>query len=394
VRGFLAKFVALSIVSGTTIGINKILMTYFGLSLQASNWQLGAISAAETFGLAVGTLPAGVLVSRGNPRALYGQASAVLAVCFLVIPRLGVWFVLPPLMAFVGFCIAFRIVSMNAIFLGELRALGHGWAGWYRGTLSLGTMAIGPWFGNLFTRAVGTKPSFAISAGLFAVMATLGVLALPRKRANVVQSQTRKGNWLVPLWQDRVVRQACLMEGLSGYCASFFGTFMLVILIRDHGWARERAIHILLLNGCVYVSVLLGAGWVLTKVTRAVLDRLVYGAAVVAMVGLGLADRPAFFVVWTGLFSLALGFNNLINIAAVASSRCDRGHVSGVTTLMQMFGGCLGSFLGGVLSCLFHLQHLFVLFSLPWLAAVLIRTRRREPSPVNGLPVAGEVARE
>jgi predicted MFS family arabinose efflux permease len=393
VRGFLAKFVALSVVSGTTIGINKILMTYFGLSLQASNWQLGAISAAETFGLAVGTLPAGVLASRGNPRALYGQASAVLAVCFLVIPRLGVWFVLPPLMAFVGFCIAFRIVSMNAIFLGELRVLGHGYAGWYRGTLSLGTMAIGPWVGNLFTRAIGTKQTFAISAGLFAAMATVGVLALPRKRDDGAPLG-RQGNWLLPLWQDRVVRHACLMEGLSGYCASFFGTFMLVILIRDHGWARERAIQILLLNGVAYVSVLLAAGWVLARVARTVLDRLVYGTAVVAMVGLGLATRPAFFVAWTALFSVALGFNNLINITAVSSSRCDRGHVSGVTTLMQMFGGCLGSFLGGVLGCVFDLQHLFVLFALPWLAAFLIRTRRNRQPLSHGLPAATELARE
>jgi ACDE family multidrug resistance protein len=384
-RAFLAKFVALSIVSGTTIGINKILLTYFGLSLQATNWQLGLISASETLGLALGTLPAGVLVSRGNPRGLYGQASAVLAICFLLIPRLGVWFLLPPLMAFVGFFISFRIVSMNAIFLGELKGLGHGFAGWYRGTLSLGTMAIGPWFGNFFTRKLGLSSTFLISSGLFAGMATFGVLALPRKHSEVAfVASAKPEHWLLVLWRNPVVRRACLMEGLSGYCSSFFSTFMLVILIRDHGWSRERAIHILLLNGTAYVTVLLAAGWVLAKVERRILDRIVYSAAVVAMVGLGLAGRPAAFVVWTALFSLSLGFNNLINITSVSASNCDRGHISGVTTLTQMFGGCLGSALGGALSCVVKLQLLFVVFALPWVAASVIRQPGRpavEASP-------------
>jgi predicted MFS family arabinose efflux permease len=159
---------------------------------------------------------------------------------------------------------------------------------------------------------------------------------------------------------------------------------MLVILIRDHGWSRERAIHILLLNGTAYVTVLLAAGWVLAKVERRILDRIVYSAAVVAMVGLGLAERPAAFVVWTALFSLSLGFNNLINITSVSASNCDRGHISGVTTLTQMFGGCLGSALGGALSCVVKLQLLFVVFALPWVAASVIRQPGRsavEASP-------------
>ena len=265
-RGFLIKFVGLSIVSGSTIGISKILITVFGLSLQATNWQLGLIGAAETLGLALGTIPAGIMVSRGSPRALYGKASAIVAVCYLLIPRLGVWFALLPLMLFTGFCISYRIVSMSSIFLGQLGAMGNGWAGWYKGTLALGTMAIGPWMGHLLTKGLGIKSTFYVSAGLFAGMATIGLLALPPTDGNGARrSRRRTGNCLRPIWQNRQVRLACFMEGLSGYCSAFFSTFMLVILMRDHGWARDRAVHLFVLNGVVYVSVLLGAGWVLSK---------------------------------------------------------------------------------------------------------------------------------
>lgn len=182
------------------------------------------------------------------------------------------------------------------------------------------------------------------------------------------------------------------MEGLSGFCASFFSTFILVILIRDHGWARDRAIRILLLNGTVYVFVLLAAGGIVGKVDRHVLDRLVYAVAAAAMVGLGLAGQPTAFFLWAALFSLALGFNNLINITAVSSSNCDRGHISGVTTLTQMFGGCLGSALGGALSCLLSLQLLFVVFALPWIAALAIRPAER--SDALALPEVAELSEE
>jgi predicted MFS family arabinose efflux permease len=379
-RDFLIKFVALSIVSGTTIGINKILITLFGLSLNASNWQLGLIGAAETLGLALGTLPAGVLVSRGNPRALYGLASAILAGAYLVIPHLRPWLLLLPVMTFTGFCIAFRIVSMSSIFLHRVGDLGPAWAGWYKGTLALGTSAIGPWAGEQLTRRLGLPPTFVVAAGLFLFMATLGVLALPRP--TVAASKPRRdGHWLLPIWRDRQVRWACLMEGLSGFSAALFSTFMLVVLMRDHAWPRERAVAVLVLYGTTSVAVLLFAGWVLAKVKRDRLDRVVYGALALALGGLGLSQRPFVIVLWTAVFALGIGFNNLVNITAISESRCDRGHVSGVSTLMQMSGGCLGAFLGGLLARWFSLQFVFVLFAAPWVLAFL-----RRPSPAHQVP--------
>jgi len=147
--------------------------------------------------------------------------------------------------------------------------------------------------------------------------------------------------------------------------------------MRDHGWARDKAVHLFVVNGVVYVSVLLGAGWVLSKVNRSILDGAIYCATALAMVGLGLAGRPAFFVLWTAVFSLGLGFNNLINVTNISTSNCDRGHVSGVATLMQMSGGCLGAFAGGLLSWVLSVQLLFVAFSAPWLLALILRPRRQ-----------------
>lgn len=371
---FLVPFVALSVVSGCTIGINKILMTLLGLSLHATNWQLGLIGSTETLGNALGTIPAGILVSRGSPRGLYAAASLVLAAIFLAIPRATAWWMLLPIMPVVGFCISFRIVSMNSSFLARLRRLGTGWAGWYKGTLSLGILALGPWVGHLLTRTVGVTTGFLASTGLFLAMAAFALVALPAERDRTAPAPPpRQGGWLAPILRDPHVRRACLMEGLSGFTSSFFGTFMLVVLMRDHGWSGSEAIHLLALQGTVYVSVLLGAAWFLSRIDRAFLDRGMCAGAAVALVGLGLSDRPEALLFWTALFALSLGFNNLLNVTTISASSCDRGHVSGVMNLAQMSGGCLGASVGGALATAFGLQHTFVLYAVPWFAALVLR---------------------
>ena len=69
-RAFLLRFIGLTLLSGVTIGMNKVLATLLGLHLHVSNFQLAAISSAETLAMALGTIPAGYILSRGNPKHL------------------------------------------------------------------------------------------------------------------------------------------------------------------------------------------------------------------------------------------------------------------------------------------------------------------------------------
>ena len=69
-RRFLVGFIGLTMLSGMTIGMNKVLATMFGLHLGVTNFQLALISSAETAAMALGTLPAGRILARGTPKVL------------------------------------------------------------------------------------------------------------------------------------------------------------------------------------------------------------------------------------------------------------------------------------------------------------------------------------
>jgi ACDE family multidrug resistance protein len=132
---FFLFFIILSLCSGLTIGMNKILITLLGLSLHLENWQLGLINGSETLAMALATLPAGLLLAVYSPRFVYGLVSILLLVIFLIISHIKFWYFLPALLVIAGFCIAFRIVAMSSSFLHYLPKIGNQWAGWYKGSL-------------------------------------------------------------------------------------------------------------------------------------------------------------------------------------------------------------------------------------------------------------------
>src|SRR5690606_19396187 len=254
---FFVSFILLSLLSGLTIGMNKILITLLGLSLDAESWQLGLISGAESLAMAAVTLPAGLLIGRYSPRLGYLAASLLLTLLYLTLAQVQHWLQLAFLMILCGICIAFRIVAMSSSFLQRLPEIGTHRAGWYKGTLSLGTMALGPLAGHSLSHAFSLDGALGTSAGLFAAMALLGWFTLPASRRRGAPDPSRSP-WLAALWSNRSVREACLFEGLGGSLFAFYSTFMLVIAIKELHWSQSEGVALLITSGAAYVSVLLG----------------------------------------------------------------------------------------------------------------------------------------
>ena len=67
---FAVAFVALSLTSGITIGMNKVLVTLLALRLDAESWQIGLLISAESLSMMLMSLPAGALIRRYGPRAI------------------------------------------------------------------------------------------------------------------------------------------------------------------------------------------------------------------------------------------------------------------------------------------------------------------------------------
>lgn len=101
-RGFLLQFLSLAALSGTTLGMSKLITTFYALGLGASAAQIGYISAAEALGMVVLTLPAGLLIDRLGSKKLYLFASLLPAALHLTILCWSSWLWLAAMRFLIG----------------------------------------------------------------------------------------------------------------------------------------------------------------------------------------------------------------------------------------------------------------------------------------------------
>lgn len=404
-RAFLLRFIGLTLLSGVTIGMNKVLATLLGLHLHVSNFQLAAISSAETLAMALGTIPAGYILSRGNPKHLYAGVSLSLALAFCVLPWLPGWQWVALLMFLVGLCISLRIVAMSTVFLVRLPELGQGKAGWYKGTLILGMQFLGPLCGNYLIAQLGLKAGFLISALMFAILAVLGWHVLPN---NTLPSNTapRKpaGQASLPgaaslreLLRLPIVRVTYLFEILASFTASSVGVFSILLAIRVLHWSAHHAVWLMAVQGlsCVLVLLFLGR-LVLASRHREQLYGGAHLAIMAALLILGLWPDSIAYLAASVLLGLGLGVNNLVNTDNIARAPVDKARVSAHLTLFGMVGGTAGALAAGRLADLTGLRNVFLIWLFPWLAAWLAfhgsRWLRRTPPAVSSLAPTTESA--
>ncbi|MGH8445225.1 MAG: MFS transporter [Solimonas sp.] len=371
IRRFLAGFISLSLLSGITIGMNKVLGTLLGLHLGVEHWQLGLIGGAETFAMALGTLPAGWLLSRGNPKILYAVVSLALTALFFVLPHIPSWQFVALTMFIVGLCISMRVVAVSTVFMVRLPELGQNRAGWYKGTLTLGMQFLGPLIGNELIARLGLTWGFATSGLMFVVLALLGWSVLPEsnrpKAAGPAAPAVRLPGSLRELLRMPDVRRTYLFEILGSMTASSYATFAILIAVEVLHWPLHLGVWLIAAQGIAYVGVLLGAGRLLLQRERVPLYyQLGHVLIVVGLILLGTMHVATAFVLASICFGIGLGLNNLINFSRLSQAPVDKARASAQLTLFGMLGGTFGAVSAGTLSRWFGLQGVYLLWIVPW----------------------------
>ena len=366
---FAYAFVSLALISGITIGMNKILVTLLALHLNAASWQIGLLIGAESLSMMLLSLPAGIYISKLGPRRVYAIASIGAMVLYPLIAYASTWYLAAIFLFIAGICIPFRVVSMNTSWLERLPEVGRSRAGWYRGTLMLGIGLLGPLLGNLSSARFGVHGSYWITSGLFAFMSVYGYFVLSHTRSAEVHD--RIGLALRDMLRhlhDPVVRQVCLFDGLGSMVRGFFGTFIIVIAVRQFHWETQAGITLMVIEGAAFVSVLLLLGSLATRLGEYKTYALSHVSIVLGLLVLGLSNGMVGLAIGALLQAIGQGFNHLVNVSRLAHTGRNMGHVSGLFTMVGMAGGFLGATLGGVLSSGFLLQHIFLLWIPIWLA--------------------------
>lgn len=367
---FTFAFITLTLTSGITIGMNKVLVTLLALRLDAQPWQMGLLISAESLSMMLMSLPAGLLISRYGAGRVYGVASVFAMLLYPLVASAGVWYVAALWLFIAGVCIPYRVVAMGSSWLERLPEIGTRRAGWYKGTLTLGIALVGPLLGSLAVENLDVRRGYWITSGLFAFMAVFGYAILSHRRSSASRTQSVRSNLLSMLGQLKhpVVRQVCLFDGMAGMVRGFFGTFVIVIAVRVLGWTEARGVLVMVLEGSIYVAVLLVIGPLAFRLGQDRLYDLGHTTLIAGLLVLGLTPNGVGLLIGAVLHALGQGFNHILNIARISELEGDKGHVSGLQTMVGMGGGFAGAAVGGLLSQGVALQHVFLLWIPLWLA--------------------------
>lgn len=369
--------------SGATIGMAKIVTSLYALSLGASALQVGIISAMESLGMVLLTLPAGFVIARYGARPVYFLSSLGPMLVNALIPLFHGWLWLALAQWLIGLFIPFRIVAMNSAFLRELQYLGLSKAGWYRGALTLGLGLLGPLLGNQLGSQEHWPWAFVLISLCFAAMAlySLGFWEADALADRVPASSlaTMLGHTRVLLGQPGI-REPCAMEALNSATTSVFSTFILLYALQDAGLSQDQAVALVAIQGMGAVLALFGLGYGLRHLSQGAGYSLGLGCTILALLVIGLSQQFAWLALAGIVLSIGAAGIHLLNMDRLSQQAQDRSQVSGLFNLASMAGGFVGAMAGGLISDLIGVGPLFLCWALLLAGVAGAGHTRRRPA--------------
>lgn len=379
-NGFLARFITLSVLAGTTIGMGNVITTLFALHLNATPFRVGLISGAATLGMMLVTLPAGFLIAKYGAKRVYLLASLNCMAIYLIVPWLGAWVALAVARGLVGASVPFRTISMNSTFLQRLKSFGQDKAGWFRASQSTGMAVLGPWLGTALTGSANFLISYICLAALFGVMALWSQNFLPEAEA---VAETSAGPGLLDqfrlMLKDLWVGESCLTEFVNSSVTSLFSSFILVLAITGLHLPKGMAVALVTTQGLATIAALFVLGPLLRKVRLVWAYAASLGFATAALLLVGFGREWLVLMLGAVCLAIAAATIHLVNMQRLAHSPIAKSKISSLLNLSGQTGSLLGSVAGGSLSLAIGLQNIFLAWiPLVWVTAAFCFWRHRQ----------------
>lgn len=368
-NAFLLRFAGLSMLAGLSIGIAKFTTSIFAIELNSNGIELGLIASAQSAGILIMSLPIGVLVDRVGPQKLFFIGSLLGGLLYGVMGFLSEPMLLALLTFLISFCMPFRFVSLNAVFMQQLDQVGMAKAGWFRAMHMIGFFMLGPMIAISILKVLEISGTFLFVAFLFAITAALSPSVMRFYQMPDISLQ-RKLN-LAEWWsQFELMRQrcelrlVCIIEFVAQAVMNFFSFYIVVIAITNYQMSSAQAALLVTLQGGLFITILLLWGYIAQRLSRK--HSYAIGLALIFISLLALSVNIGSAMLWLGatLLGIGLGILQVINVSrfAVIGGILGRGRIAGINAFVGPAGGIVGSFMGGVIGHWLPLQWCFLCF--------------------------------
>ena len=396
-KNYLAGFMALGILTGTTNGIAKVAMPLVAVSLHAEQWQVGVVGGIQFLGMLLLSLPLGAVIDRYGGRTPFRFGAICGSIVFLIVLSRATlpWHLIFGV-ALTGLLAPFRMVPTNTEFLHLLPQMGTTKAGWQRAAHTLGMFFIGPTLGAFLLGWIGYPDAFRLVAAGMLVTLLIGNRVLS-------ESSSGRGSEATPFLerlrsQFEIVakraelRQSMLIEFCGQAAMSYFNVFIILVAIREFHLSTQVAAGLITMQGAVFVLSLLLAGAWLTRWQESSRYALAFALLLATEVLFSFPIAAASLWVGAMLLGMGLGIQHVtsVNRFAALTQELGRGRVGGMFSLAGPTGGLTGAMLGGLLSQYFGMFAGFRVLILVYLAHLLWLAWRRwlEYRAVAGIELA------
>ena len=378
---FMSSFVLLTIIAGLGVGVARILISLYAVQLEATELQLGLIAAAQSIGILFMALPIGVLVQRLGSLKVFSLGSVMGAALYALTPlQESAWYLLA-LTALVSFVLPMRFVSINTVFLSNLKRLGPARAGWFRGSHMMGFFLIAPALSVLLIQYFGYGGSFYCVAVMF--LATLFFAPFCFQQIHQTAANAPCFQWcdvvapLALLKTHAALRVVCALEFLSSIANNYFGFFIVVIAIQSFSMSESVAVMLLTTQGIVFVGSLFTLGGLAELIGYSKFYWI--GLSLISSALLILALTPVTFWMWPASLMLGLGLGmlhiaNFMSFAKVGEQTA-MAKISPIVALVGPAGGLFGGFLGAAFGASIGLQNLFFPIGLAFIGLIVLISR-------------------
>jgi MFS family permease len=375
-------FVAMNLLSGLSMGLANITLPLFAVSLGGTPGIIGLLAVAQSIGVLLMGLPAGLMVDRYGPKKLLIIGSTTVGGLYLLLSQITSLMAIALMVGLISCMMPLRSVALSALFMQKVSQVGVSKAGWFRGCYVGGQVLLAPLAAAALIGQFGYSYSYLFIGGSFTLLLIfLGpVTRTYRKPLNVAAplSFAALQQQLSLLRSDGQLRRYCAWELALQATQQYLTFFVAIIAIKRFHVDLAAATALITFNGLCYVTALLFAGRLAQAFGENMLLRLGCVLSASALLALGLADSIQIMRLAAPLLGAGLGMVQVISLSGLAraGARHGPGRVSGVTIFLFPLGGLLGSALGGIIGDHLGLQTVFVLLVPVFLIILAQRTAR------------------
>ncbi|MEC5397790.1 MFS transporter [Uliginosibacterium sp. H1] len=366
---FLILFAVLSSLMGTSVGIAKVATSLYAVQLGANESLLGLIAAAQMVGILFVSIPIGILVDNWGPARLFVIGTLLAGTTYVLLPLIPSTAFLLACTAAISFFMPMRFVSLNAVFMAQLEAVGESKAGWYRGTHMIGMFLLGPVVAAAAVRGVGYSGTYWMIAALFFL--TVFVSPIVFRGYTPRPEQRRRLSFAELLAQLRLLRHepelrsACLLEACGQGINGFYVFFIVAIALQTLGMSAAEATQLITAQGISFIVALFLLGGLVSRLGHARAYPASFALVAVSLGLLGSTQLRPLLLLAALLLGLGLGGIQIMNLTRFAriGAQLGRGKVAALNALAGPAGTFFGSLAGGALGQLIGLRTVFLVCS-------------------------------